>query len=236
MQKVTKAANPPRVSFVYNDDDIVTQIRSDFFDMCYLCEEVVIKHHQIEHFFPQVPYKHLENDWDNLFLICSKCNTVRPKKINTCSAYNSTAPHLSEINNCVLSSTIDDVEAIIQLEYDMKNDRVNISIDSNGLTSEKINQAKNTVVLLERIYNGEGGTTSKQYLDLRSDIKEKIANFISDVEILKNITPSLISTKQAKLERHLNKTSRKVESSYFSFKRTIVRNDPGLNHLIGYIH
>jgi len=74
----------PKHSFKYNDNDIVEIIRNDFFHLCYICEEYVPIHFEIDHFFPKghKEFEHLIHEWDNLFYSCEKCNRIRPKNLN----------------------------------------------------------------------------------------------------------------------------------------------------------
>ena len=73
----------PSGNFKYTDQHIIDLVKADFFYKCYLCEEKIPRHLEVEHFYPQKYFPHLENDWTNLLCICEKCNKIRRKNINT---------------------------------------------------------------------------------------------------------------------------------------------------------
>lgn len=200
-----KRSKAPKAPFRYNDPTVVEQIRHDFFVLCYLCEEYVLRHYEIDHFHPQKYFPELENDWDNLFYCCEKCNKIRPKNINT-------------TGNKVLNNCSDDVEQI-ELSYNSKTAKITIKSDD---ASEK---TKNTIKLLHRIYNGIG-STSKDYILLRQEIKDELAEFKKD---LKKYQKNKLF-KDAVRQR-LSPETRTRKSQFVSFKRQIIKDSAGLQSL-----
>ena len=210
-----KKSSEPKGKFKYTDKVIKEKVKIDFFNLCYLCEERELRHSEIDHFYPKGEKYFPEkiNNWNNLFLICEKCNKVRPKNINS-------VKNEEVYNNCV-----DDVESLISLSYDFEADQVKIESLENTVKS------RNTVKLLERIYNGRG-SQSPDYLELQKEIKNKtsyfqqaIDNYFNvKVEQLKdnyrNIVIDFISKKY-----NLNEKVDYNKVGFVSFKRNIINNN-----------
>ncbi len=192
-----KRSPAPSKPFKYNDLDIIERLKNDFYVLCYICEEYVPKHFEIDHFKPQEYFPELKNDWDNLFYCCEKCNNLRSKNINT-------------VGNEVLNNCIDNVEDLISLKYE--NNQINISINSND------KKAINTKKLLNRIYNGID-TKSKSFRDSRLEVRNEINKF-------EEIATKYRENKEIyenDLKERLSKRTKTVSSAYVSFKRQIVR-------------
>ena len=198
----------------YSDKKLKKQtkekLKKDFFNMCYLCESRDMRNFQIEHFEPQKIFPDKIDDWNNLFLICGKCNTVRPKDIN------STDEKLV-YNNC-----IDNVENLIELRYENK--QINIK------TKKNTTKAKNTANLLERIYNGKG-SESDDYRELQEDIKNKIGYFEKAIDKFENIKNKKLKKNYKKIiiefiskDYNLNMKVDSNRVGFVSFKRQIIKD------------
>lgn len=65
----------------YREQDVVDQLEKDFHGKCYICEIKPLQDPQVEHL---IPYKgmdrELEFDWDNLFLVCPHCNSIKNQR------------------------------------------------------------------------------------------------------------------------------------------------------------
>ncbi len=192
-------SSKPEKSFEYNDFEIDEIIRSDFFELCYICEEHIPRQYEIDHWLPkgQTEFADKIHDWDNLFYICPKCNKIRPKNINTEGE--------EVLNNCK-----DDVEKLIYLQF--IDNKVKVIINNND--SKTINTKK----LLNRIYNGID-SNSKSYIYLREEIEKVIKKF---EEIVKRyFTNKELYEKE--LKNSLSKKTKSGDSAFISFKRQIVR-------------
>jgi len=208
MVKIDRNENP---TFNYYSDDIVKEsLKKDFFKRCYLCEEVT-RHFEVEHFYPQKHYQHLKNDYYNLFYSCQKCNKIKPKDINTHSE--------NEILNCC---EIDPAQ-YIKLKLNTKECRVEIEPIQHEPNNE--NQIRETIKLLNRIYNGEN-STSNSCEDLKDDIKEKIEEFRKKLDKYEKT-----KLKRVASEEIVKEISN--ESSYITFKRWIIRENQALNEEFG---
>ncbi len=194
-----KKSLAPTFTFEYNDKKIEETIRNDFFVLCYICEEYVPIHFQIDHFYPQNNFSELKNDWNNLFYCCAKCNGLRPKSINT-------------KGNEVLNNCEDDVEELIHLKYH----KGRVTVIANSEDEKTVNTRK----LLNRIYNGIG-SQSKAFIYRRNEIKEEIEEFD---EIIKKYKKNN-SLFENELSKRLSKRTMSKKSAYISFKRQFIRDE-----------
>ncbi|MEY2829597.1 MAG: hypothetical protein RIQ33_1455 [Bacteroidota bacterium] len=197
MFRVVKS-NPPRKNFNYNDADIVELVQKDFHLKCYLCEEQIPRHLEVEHFFPQVHFPHLINDWANLICICGKCNKIRPKNIN-------------KIGNEVLNPCVDEVDKNIELSIDFIADKILITAHNTE------NKTTNTVTLLDRIHNGTN-STSPSYKHLQIEIKKNLSEF-------EQLIANYYGTINQEGNKNLMKEKLSVKSPFTAFKRWYILNN-----------
>jgi len=194
-----KRSPKPKFPFKYNDKSIEPIIREDFLVLCYICEEYAPIHFQIDHFYPQNSFPQKENDWDNLFYCCQKCNGLRPKNINT-------------TGNEVLNNCTDDVENLIHLKYE--NGRVTIFTFSDDTKTQ------NTKKLLNRMYNGIGSQNSRAHIYRRAEIEKELEEFN---KIYKKYEKNKELFESELIER-LSKKTKLRTSAYVSFKRQWIRD------------
>lgn len=66
----------------YDGPDVVKQLRESFWDKCYICEMASLQDPVIEHLLPHKngKYKDRKFDWNNLFLSCGHCNSVKKQQ------------------------------------------------------------------------------------------------------------------------------------------------------------
>lgn len=209
----------PRATFSYNDNDIVAQIKYDFQEMCFLCEEVALRHSEVEHFHPvNGGWAEREHDWDNLFLICGKCNKIKSNSYNKKN-------DVGIIENQILNNLIDDVENILQLSLNIPQTSINISIYTTDTIL--LQKALITQEFLNKVYNGIG-TTSLSYIDLRKMVVTEMAEFRSLLKEYENDKkPDWYKKQQeAEIAKRLSKRTKTSKSSFVGFKRYIVNNNP----------
>lgn len=67
----------------YDGIDVVRQLRNDFHNKCYICGIAPLQDPQIEHRLPHKNGKYPDRkfDWDNLFLSCGHCNSIKNQDI-----------------------------------------------------------------------------------------------------------------------------------------------------------
>lgn len=85
MVKVERTPAPPasltrekaKANGSYREPDVMSQLAQDFHKKCYLCEMDELQSVEVEHLYPHGGDKELKFDWDNLFLSCAHCNSVK---------------------------------------------------------------------------------------------------------------------------------------------------------------
>lgn len=197
MFTVTKSPIPIGV-VNYTDFDIANQVKKDFYYKCYLCEENVAKHLEIDHFFPKKEFPEKEYDWHNLFSGCSKCNKIKSAAFNT-------SPH-----NYILNCCTEDVDSSITLRYSAVDGTVFI------IATQADAATTSTVELLNRIHNGGLKTTSKSYIYLRESIAQHLADLRKQIDDYYNYPSEENKNRIAVL------VSRKA--AYMAIKRTLIRD------------
>lgn len=90
MVKVERTKTPPpslaiqkqKPSGSCTERDVIEQLCADFHEKCYLCEQNELQSMEVEHLLPHHNGKDLERkfDWNNLFLSCAHCNSVKNRK------------------------------------------------------------------------------------------------------------------------------------------------------------
>lgn len=144
MVKINRSPIPPpslekekqKVNGKYNSVDVVTQLKEDFYDKCYICELKGLQDPVVEHLIPHENGKLIDMkfDWNNLFWSCNHCNGIKNK---------------SKYSGKIINCTIEDPENHITLELDIDdvianpNDNDETSIFTAKLIYETFNQ-KNT--------------------------------------------------------------------------------------------
>ncbi len=64
----------------YREPDVIRQLNEDFHGKCYLCEIDKLQSAEVEHLQPHGGGEYLKYKWDNLFLSCAHCNSVKNQK------------------------------------------------------------------------------------------------------------------------------------------------------------
>lgn len=88
MVKIKRTLRPPASLAVekakaqgsYREPDVVYQLNQDFHGKCYLCEMNKLQSVEVEHLRPHNGDKEKMFDWNNLFLSCAHCNSVKNRK------------------------------------------------------------------------------------------------------------------------------------------------------------
>lgn len=208
MIKIERNENP-KVDH-YSSSLVQESLKKDFFKKCYICEEVT-RHFEVDHFYPKVHYPHLVNEYKNLFYCCEKCNKIKPKLINTNS------------DNAILNCCEIDPAEYIKLKLNITECRVEVTQIKRDDTLNP--QIKETIALLNRVYNGEN-SKSLSCEDLKEDIKEKMEEFGKKLD--KYQKTKLKSAIAEKIREELA-----IDSSYVTFKRWIIKDNPKLNETFG---
>lgn len=199
-------------SGTYDCGDVRQRLVADFFNKCYICEELAPSSLDIEHFLAHNGDIDLKFAWENLFLACSHCNNAKQ--------------HLfDDVLNCT------DFSRIIT-EY--------IKFEVNPFPKEKtiITALQNdpavlkTVELLDRIYNGN---TIKKVIEadnIRSRLIEEMSKFSQ--LLLEYYQPGWNQVEKdnikAKIRRMLS-----PETAFTAFKIWVIKRNPELLNEFGHL-
>ena len=128
MVKIERTKTPPASLAIqkqkpngsYAQQDVIDQLFIDFHEKCYLCEQNELQSIEVEHLLPHHNGKELDRkfDWNNLFLSCSHCDSVKNRGkyetnvVNCCTDDPETLIHqeLCEGKVCV-TAVVDTPEA-----------------------------------------------------------------------------------------------------------------------------
>jgi len=137
--KVVRLGKAPTclISKKYNDPEVVKHLREMFHDKCYLCEQTDLSAPEIEHFEPHEGDDTLKYDWNNLYLACSRCNSIKSHT------------HKNILDCC--SDEIDVFRSIKCLPPISPNEPIQISAEDHKEDQRVIN----TVALLHKCFNEE---------------------------------------------------------------------------------
>lgn len=120
----------------YNDKEVVEALYPMFYGKCYLCEQDELADPEIEHFDPHQGDNTKKLDWNNLFLSCSRCNSIK------------STTHKDLLNCC--RNDIDVFRAIKCLMPSAPDE--NIQVTAQIANNKNIER---TVNLLKQCYNSE---------------------------------------------------------------------------------
>ena len=162
-----------KVSGSYKCQDVIEQLINDFHGKCYICETKNLTDIQVEHLLPHKGglYPERKFEWENLFLSCPHCNTVKNQRkyddgILDCCKVDPEEYLSFELNE-------NDVEVVC---YDSEN----VLAKRTAMLVEEVFETKNTGNLtyqsecrLKRLQN-EMGVFYKKLLEYRSHPENRL--------------------------------------------------------------
>ncbi|GBC62810.1 HNH endonuclease [Desulfonema ishimotonii] len=143
----------------YKCGDVLERLKEDFRNKCYLCESKAPNTINVEHFIPHRGDTDLKFDWANLFLSCGHCNNTKLAK-----------PEYDHILNC--TDPEHDVEN--RIRYEIKpfpKEKAHIT------ALDEAAEVRNTVFLLEAVYNGTTPLKSIESENIRKNLLDEIIRF-----------------------------------------------------------
>lgn len=193
----------------YKCGEVLKRLQEDFHNKCYICENKGIVSINVEHFQSHQGDLDLKFDWNNLFFACSHCNNTK-----------NTNRKFDNILNC----TNENDKIIDWISFEVESFPKEKAVIS-GLRDDI--RIKNTVELLEKVYNGHHTMTKQlEAANLRQRLLEEIKIFEDTIQQFKN-PPFKIEGYQtmlrSKIIEHL-----KSNSPFTAFKIWIVKNDERL--------
>ncbi|MEY4927322.1 MAG: hypothetical protein RI894_1758 [Bacteroidota bacterium] len=144
----------------YDCEGVLIQLKADFKNKCYLCEQKAPVSLNIEHFKPHKGDERLKLDWNNLFFVCAHCNNCKLA-----------ITQFDDILNCTNPA----IRIVDRIQFDIKPFPKEYP-KIRAITADET--TKNTVSLLEKIYNGEHTANKLIASDnLRAALKTEIKLF-----------------------------------------------------------
>lgn len=214
MFKAIRSDEPPAslASKQYNSDEVVQRLREIFHEKCYLCEQTDLSAPEIEHLEPHEGNEALKYDWNNLYLSCSRCNSIKSNV------------HKGLLDCC--SDEIDVFRSIKCLVPSVPDGSIQISAESHIEDPKVIN----TVALLQKCFN-EKNTALRGIT--REVLVEKL--FEHYIELLKH--RSIIVNKRTTPQEKQHAQERikvmiKVDFEFSAFWRWHVLMDSKLKDLL----
>lgn len=189
----------------YKCGNVLTRLKEDFHNKCYLCEEREPSTINVEHFKPHKNNKDLKFDWNNLFLSCGHCNNIKLAKYDN-------------LIDCTDSSEI--VTDLLKFEIKpFPKEKVKIT----PLISRP--ETNSTAQLLNEIYNGTTELKSIEGLNIRYKLILEIVEFGRLLQEYYDygITEEEKEYLQKKIKQKLSK-----EAPFTAFKIWIIKDNEEL--------
>ncbi len=199
------AIEKSKKSDTYNCGDVLTRLKEDFKNKCYICEYKEPISINIEHFRPHKKDKNLMFDWDNLFLACAHCNNIKLDKYE---------------------NMLDCTNISHQIETKFK---YSLSLfPFEDVVIEALDNAPETITtknLLLAVYNGttqmkilEANNLKNKLIDELAVFSRCVINYFKDVYDDDDHQHFF-----REIKAHLSR-----KSSFTAFKRSIILNNPKL--------
>ena len=184
----------------YNTEAVKAALQEIFYGKCYICEDGSDKSIETEHFMPHRGDIELKYDWNNLYLSCGHCNSIKGNRY---------VP--------ILDCTRVDVDLKISfrvLDFLSNEKEIEIQALDNSI------ETKNTCRLLNDVYYGKNSNTAREANIKRREIRKKISEFMQKVRMY--IDEENPEKKQDLLM--MLKIELSNRSEFTAFKRWIIRD------------
>jgi hypothetical protein len=205
MVKLNKSPLPEgvviRTSDDYRNDPVFAILAADCHCKCYICEDKPSSIN-VEHIIPHKNAPEMKFDWNNLFIACAHCNSIKGTKFNN-----------------IINPIARDPEVYIALSVELNDDFVETI---RVLSLEDDEQTLQTAKLLEFVYSG-GFTTMKdvESANLRNE------QLLPDIQRFKKFVQGHEEEPELGYDVLIKKDI--CRSAKFSaFKRKIIRDNPNL--------
>ncbi len=188
----------------YRSDDVIKQLKEDFHNKCYICEDYAPSTINVEHFVPhRSKDRDLMFDWANLFYACAHCNNVKGDVFDN-------------LINCT-----DSKNKILDLvRFSVNPYPKEKVIIQNKILDVKVQQ---TVELLLKVYNGEHtGLKTVEGENIRERLVDEMVKFTKK---LNNYSKSTVLSKDK--ARYLKKIKEmlSVKSPFTAFKVWVIKEN-----------
>jgi hypothetical protein len=173
----------------FNSPEVLLELQKIFYKKCYLCEDYV-NNPDKEHFVAKSNDRTKEYDWNNLYHVCKRCNSIKKdvidrKNLQILDCCDNSI-NVSAAIKCLCSSVYND-DYLVEPQFD---DKVTV----------------NTSMLLHHCYNADNANYGISREFLHEQIYKDFARFITYRMIVKD-KDSLQSERNGAVE-HLKNMSR----------------------------
>lgn len=183
----------------YKCGNVLTRIKDDFKNKCYICEYKEPETINVEHFRPHEGDNNLKFSWDNLFWSCSHCNNTKLAKYEN-------------ILDCTdINDDIENKLKYIFKPFPFEEVRI-VELDNSPETIA-------TKDLLIEVYNGTTKLKTIESANIRNKLLEEIMDFqrlLCDYFLDTN-SPEDLEYFLIKIRGHINRGS-----NFTAFKRWII--------------
>lgn len=191
-----------KASGTYRTEGVLTTLKNDFYNKCYICEYKNPTTINVEHFIPHKNDRHLKFDWDNLFFSCSHCNNIKKEQYDN-------------ILNCTLEE--DDVENKIKLSISIP--FITKKVEVTPLHNDV--KTINTAELLKKAYNGTTTMKEIESYYIREALSKDILKFLGLITEYYSVEePDYKELLKIQIKAELHDSA-----SFTGFKRWIIKED-----------
>ncbi|MFJ8458429.1 hypothetical protein ACIQ57_04775 [Lysinibacillus xylanilyticus] len=188
----------------YSSIDVLSRLKTDFKDKCYICEAKNPTSINVEHLLPHKGDVSLKFMWENLFWSCAHCNNIKLAKYDNILDCTKAEDYVEEsIKLKVAPYPLAEIE-VIPLRDDEK--------------------VQNTVELLKKVYNGSTALKTIESEYIKEQLLKEILEFCNNLNLL--FTSQTNKTKQ--YYYMLVEESLDASAPFASFKRWIVKENSRL--------
>lgn len=179
----------------WTEEDVINQLKMDQYQKCYLCERILITDFQVEHHKSRKNFPALTYEWTNLYWSCSYCNSKKSSSFDD-----------------LLNPVDNNIEDLIYQSFDFPNGKAQISA-----TEDFSPQTNNTIILLNRIFNG----TNR----IRTTREQQLYNYaISKITSFQNMSVSWLKHRSEEVKNAIIKEL-DLSSEFLGFKYWIIRSN-----------
>lgn len=183
----------------YSCPDVITQLKADFHNKCYICELDHLQDPQVEHLLPHKNGKFPERKfaWNNLFWSCAHCNNVKNQE---------------KYDTGIIDCCVEDPEKLIYFALVDKN----IEVFARNRSDRK---ASLTAELIMEVFNlkNTGMRTYKSEMRVQ-ELYREMNKLYDAIEELKDHPHS-------KFAMQKTKALLRRESRFAAFKRNYIREN-----------
>lgn len=190
----------------YDSPVVVDQLSRDFFHKCYICGSKIETDFRVEHFVPHLEDEGKKYDWNNLFLACDYCNSIKS------STFNNNGKN-------IINSTQFDPVLFIEHKIDYPDSHIRFSIIIDSVESV------NSIELLKKIYISKENESAAYVMKREALIKKLSRSLNVLTNHLYEIIEENTETSNYEFLKHKISSELHISNQFYEFKRTFILNN-----------